>query len=227
MKVKAVVVMSAVGMLAVLPQITLGDYTTIEHGLLGGGYDTSFDGTTLRVQQSPANNLTLLTDSGQIYGEVANAAVDMWTTYSHFDPTVEANYPNGSAWFTGGNYSLSFTFTPTGGTAGNYYISGPMDVLKVGATSAYYVSGEGRWTATSISLPGPDEWITGADGWSGIHSLTLNVGIDMLSFDWDTGTFAKGNTVYNISPTANAIPEPTALLLLVLGSVGLLRRRIG
>lgn len=227
MRVKAVVVMSAVAMLAVLPQVTLGDYTTIEHNLLGGGYDTSFDGTTLRVYQIAANNLTLYADSGQKFGEVTNAVVDLWTTYDHFDPAVEANYPNGSAWFTGGNYSLSFTFTPTGGTAGNYWISGPMDVLKVGATSAYYLTGEGRWTATSVNLPGPDEWITGPDGWSGIHSLTLNVGANMLEFDWDRGSFSQGNTQYSISPTANAIPEPGALLLLILGGIGLLRRRIG
>lgn len=230
MRARVAVSISAVAMLLVLPQIALGDYTSIQHNLTSPPPDTSFDGSVLRVHQDApsANVLTLRTGAGQIIGSVTNAAVDLYTNYSHFSPTPEANYPYGAAWFTGGNYSLSFTFTPQGGSPGNYGISGPMDVLKVGVTSASQslstVTGEGRWTASSVNLPGPDTWVTGPDGWSGLHTLTLQVGLNLAGWN-GTQTFTGGNTLYNISPTANAIPEPSALALLLLGAAGLLRRR--
>jgi hypothetical protein len=152
----------------------------------------------------------------------------MQTNFQSYNPTPETNYPNGAAWFSGGSYALTFTFTPTGGSAGNYSISGPMDVMKVGVTSSSptlsTLTGEGRWTATSVNLPGPDMWVTGPDGWSGLHALTMAIATNLTNWHWDSG-FNTGNTQYNISPTANAIPEPSALALLLLGAVGLLRRR--
>jgi hypothetical protein len=39
-------------MLLVLPQIALGDYTSIQHNLTSPPPDTSFDGSVLRVHQS-------------------------------------------------------------------------------------------------------------------------------------------------------------------------------
>ncbi len=228
MRASVAVSMSAVAVFLVVPQIASGDYTSVQHNLIGAPNDTSFDGSVLRIYQNPGNNLTLWTDAGQITGTVADAVVDMQTNFQYYNPTPEANYPNGAAWFGGGTYTLTFTFTPTGGTAGNYSISGPMDVMKVGVTSTSpalsTLTGEGRWTATSINLPGPDMWVTGPDGWSGIHALTMAISTNLANYQWQSA-FDTGNTQYNISPSANAIPEPSALALLLLGVAALLRRR--
>lgn len=230
MRARAACRLLAVAAVLCVPQVLLADYTSILHNLTGSPNDTSFDGSVLRIVQSPANNLTLYTNAGQKSGSVTDCSVNMYTTLQYYDPsTSDPNYPSGYAWFEGGFFSLSFMFDGLG----PYSISGPIDVFKVGVTEVKYpgtsyatstVTGEGRWEATTVNLPGPDQWVTGPDGWSGIHSLTLAIGTDLSNWDW-SGQFNRGNTQYNISPRANAIPEPAAALLLLLGGAGLLRRR--
>ena len=63
--------------------------------------------------------------------------------------------------------------------------------------------------------------ITGSTSGGGVFSATFDVGGTLYTTSFDTA--ANANTWENV--TTEAIPEPSALLLLSIGGLGLLRRR--
>ena len=101
-------------------------------------------------------------------------------------------------------------------------------VTEIGVASgsmfASTLVGEARWTATTKNLP-ISTW-DDEGGFSSLHALTLYIAQDLRPFSWGGDLGVAGDTMYNVEPNDAAIPEPSALLLLVLGGVGLLRRRV-
>jgi hypothetical protein len=220
MRVRMVLSISAAVLALLVPQVAFGAYTSIAHNLLGGPGDTTYTSGVLHIYEANVHIPTLYVDSVALTGTVSEAVVDLSATYNHFDPT-RGTY--GTAVFAGGSFSLSFKYDGQ-----PYSIGGPIDGMLVNLDSytagISKLVGEGRWTATTKNLPG-DVWDDHA-GFSSIHALTLEIGKDLRGFQWNTDIAGAGQTSYNIEPNAAAIPEPAGLVLLALGAVGLLRRRV-
>lgn len=227
MKARTVAGISAAVVLMLVPQMALAAYTSIQHNLQYDGIpDTTFDGSVLRIQQVPANDLTLYVDGNPQGGAVTEASVDLWTTLHHFDPVgLDPEHKWGTAVFTGGAYTLRFKWN---GSSDFYELSGPISGLQIGVTSgsmfASTMTGEARWTATTKNLP-ISTW-DDQGGYSSLHALTLYFAKDLRGFQWNSPIAGAGDTLYNVEPNDAAIPEPAALVLLALGALGLVRRRV-
>ena len=94
-----------VGIALLVAQSAVAEYVSIQHNLVDGTNDTSFNvGTGELSWVSPSPNLTL-NDPGPLLGTVSNVTVELETFLSS---------TNGQeAIFTGGDFSLRFDFDGT------------------------------------------------------------------------------------------------------------------
>jgi len=210
-------------------------YSSIQHNCIDGTPDTNYVGGVFSVAQSGKTTGLTLNDSGvpvtppPLY---RNIAVSLTTYFDHYVPgSVDpVRYPNGYAEFRGGSYSLNFDYRPT--TADpwlSYAIGGPFAGFRGSLSSATptksVIKGEGLFTAGTPFLPGSNDWpAPNPPGVSSIQSLTLEIGINLSGWEFNTN-LTGGETQYTLFPNASAAPEPTSLVLLALGAAGLLRRR--
>lgn len=225
MKSRRVTGLLAAAVLIMMSQMALGSYTSIAHDLQNDGIgDTTYTGGVLRISQA-RDTVTLYVDSVEQTGTVTEASVDMWTYFDHFETGYNPEHPYGTAFFTGGEFILRFKwdYSPD-----FYELSGPVTGMQIGVASgsmfASTLVGEARWTATTKNLP-ISTW-DDEGGFSSLHALTLYIAQDLRTFSWGGDLGVAGDTMYNVEPNDAAIPEPSAFLLLVLGGVGLLRRRV-
>jgi hypothetical protein len=209
----------AVVVLLVAAQAAFGAYESIQHNLLDATPDTGFDVSTgvLTIDQGPgANNLTL-NDPTALPGTVTLGDFYLQTTLSGYNPL------NGAAVFTGGSLMLTFNYDGL-----PYHIGGPiagMELLVTGTgPDSSIIQGEGLWDAQDLEvLPGSNNWPDAGD-FSSIKHITLAFGSNLGTWNWDS-SISGANTSYQLYPTPDAVPEPSALALLAVGGLALIRRR--
>lgn len=223
----------AVAVVALGPQVGFADYKQISQNVVGAGGtanpDTFYTGNQ-PVKQFSINdagvNYTLYDPTaGTPTGTKGIGTVSLVTTLSQVN--YDGNPATNDALFTGGSFSFTFQFDPAGGTNfQTYTIGGPISGLwlKITATGpTSTITGEGLWTATTINLPGSGIWAP-PNVYSALRSLTITVGQNLTGFNWLTQS-AQGESLYNIYPDDNAVPEPVSLLLLAVGGLMIRRRR--
>ncbi len=193
-----------------------GIYTSIQHQLVDGVGDTTFDPNTGLFQVNAVdNNALTLNDGGVLAGTIDNATISLQTYFNQILPGPVAQ-------FTGGTLSLTFDYDGT-----PYEISGPITGMLFDVTPGQFqstIDGVGRWTATTKNLPGSGDWPDGG-GFSSIDSLTVAFGQHLSSFDWESELSGWVETSYSLFPDDSAIPEPATLALLAFGALALARRR--
>ncbi|HRX85745.1 MAG TPA: PEP-CTERM sorting domain-containing protein, partial [Phycisphaerae bacterium] len=136
------------------------------------------------------------------------------------------------AQFVGGSLSLTFSYDADGAGPGlpvpGYEISGPITgmLFEINSTSPTLstIDGLGRWTATTVNLPGTNVWPVN-NIFSSIDSLTVAFGQDLSNFDWTTGITGNVQSQYALTPDDHATPEPASFALLALGALAVGRRR--
>jgi|GEM_PF-5661043 len=206
----------------------LGAYISIQHNLVNGATDVSYDALSgVLTMSDSSTNLTLNDDPALTGGAVQSATFVLNTTFKDFDTT----FP-GKALFTGGSLSLNFDYDADvndSNPAQSYSIGGPIsglviDIDELIAGSLYRINGAGLFNAGTPTLPGSNVWP--ATGLSSIDTLSVSVkGEDLSGWDWTETIDGTGETQYTLFPNDNAAPEPAALALLGLGALGFTRRR--
>ncbi|UCG33192.1 MAG: hypothetical protein JSU68_00895 [Phycisphaerales bacterium] len=204
----------AVCLLVVFP--AQAEYTSIQANMLNGIADTVYSGGVMTIDTNDSTSQLTLNDPGPLADLVeGNVDLDLTTTFHH----VYWDGPDLKAVFSGGNFSLNFTYD-----SNPYYIQGPISnmIFWVSGTGANsYIDGEGLFDAV-FDLPGSNDWPAPLE--SSIKSLTITVGTDLSEFDWSTPLMDHNETVLTLYPDNSAIPGPATLLLLLPG-VAVLRRR--
>jgi hypothetical protein len=185
-------------------------YVSIEHNLVDGVPDTSYEDRILTLQSAlDVNNNIVLNDPTPLPALVGKASVDLSTTFSSYNPA------SNRATFSGGSFSLSFDYN---GVAG-YGIVGLVRQMHfevfVDAPTYSRIEGFGSFKATSLTLPGSNAWPSGL-GISEFDQLTIVLpGQDLTGFDWTTDVFEDVESIYVLAP----IPEPTTFALCTIGVV--------
>jgi hypothetical protein len=206
----------AVGLLVVIP--AQAEYTSIQANMLNGIADTEYVGGVMTIDTLDTTSQLTFYDPGPtpladlVSG---NVDLDLTTTFHH----VYWDGPDLKAVFSGGSFSLAFTYD-----SNPYYIQGPISnmIFWVSGTGVNsYIDGEGLFDA-AYDLPGSGDWPAPLQ--SSIKSLTITVGTDLSDFDWSTPLQDHNETVLTLYPDDSAIPAPATLLLLLPG-LALLRRR--
>jgi hypothetical protein len=199
-------------------------YDSIQHNLFTNfNGNTSFNpGTGEFLVTETTSNLLTLNDPLPLTGVVTNAQ----TTISTF---FQGIVPGPAALFTGGSISLTFDYDPDGAgpdPVGSYGISGPITGMffEVTAGPNSSIDGLGRWTATTVNLPGSGIWPDGG-GFSSIDSLSVAFAQDLTGFDWASELQGDIRTLYSLFPDDRAIPEPATAALVAFGALALIRRR--
>ena len=209
----------ALAVLAVCCAPTFADYQSIQHNLINGVGDTTFNATT-GVFNVSANTRDLLTlnDPTALGGAIQNTVINLSTTFNQILPGPVAQ-------FVGGSLSLTFDYDDGGGFQ-SYEISGPITgmLFEINAATPSKIDGLGRWTATTVNLPGSNVWPDGG-GFSSVDSLTFAFGQDLSNFDWREDLTGRVETLYSLFPDDRAVPEPATLALLAFGALALARKR--
>ncbi len=208
-------------------QPALGTYQSIQHNLVDGTNDTSFNADTGKLEWNSGARTITLNDPMSLGGTIDSASVHLETYLQDY------NSGTGVATFLGGSFELLFDWNGSSGYT--YHIGGPVEAMlvQIASTSPQLstIDGEGLFTVENKLLPGSDDWPDGG-GFSSIVSLTLAFGVDLSGFEWNQsagGAVGPGvlQTTYSLLPNDSAAPEPaTLLMLLVIGSLGLVRRRV-
>jgi hypothetical protein len=198
------------------------DFAAISHNLLNGQADTSYNAGTgeFRVYSTVNNSLSLY-DPGPatLPGAITNAVIDLST----FFDSVLLNPSR--AKFLGGTLSLTFDYDADGagpGLATSHELSGTIDHIDFTISPAgplWKMDGAGLWNALVKNLPGSGLWPTTL---SSIDSLTIVFNQNLSNWDWENDSLTgRAETQYSLLPT----PEPTTVLVLVLGGFCLGKRR--
>lgn len=196
-------------------------YVSIQHNLVNGSPDTAYNATTkLLTWDATDSNLVTLNDPTSIGGTITNTAIHLSTTFLSYNAATK------KAAFTGGSFSLQFMRDGLG----PYSISGPISGMIMTTTSSSGINGEGLFDAGTPFLPGSNDWPDGG-GLSSIKSLTIKFsGLPGgVNYDWTSDISGRAETQYSLFPNASAAPEPVSLVMLVMGSAGVLltrRRRV-
>lgn len=202
--------------------VAQAQYISIQHNLLNGSPDTSYDPNTgvFRVYadaNAGGTNLVTLNDNPPLVGgTITNTVIDLQTTFNQ----IVGN----QAQFAGGSLTLTFNYNGV-----PRQISGPITGMLFDPPSQigpnWKIDGQGRWKATTVNLPGSGMWPDGG-GFSSIDSITLVFNQNLAGFNWETQAL-QGNvqTQYSLFPNDSAVPEPASLVLLALGGLVVLRRR--
>ncbi len=217
MRQKKLVLLIAAGFLAYLAGPAWATYESIQSNLSDGIPDTVFDVNTGKFSISQASNAITLNDPTQLGGTITDGFVDMKTWLSSYDSST------GVAKFTGGSFLLTFDYDGT-----PHQISGPITAMEfqtnVYSSTYSTIDGEGLWKATTKNLPGSGDWPDGG-GASSIKSLSLVFGCDLSTWEWNSSLTNCSESLYTLWPDDSAVPEPTSLLLIGLGTLLLYRRR--
>jgi hypothetical protein len=228
MKGKGVVAFAAMAMLFAVPAYAADNqYASIVHNLINGVNDTSFDHNTgVFTVDSTATNQITLNDPSPLTGTISNSHILLTTTFNSVE--VIQGTPRGK--FTGGSLSLTFDYDADGAGPGlptSHEISGPITALwfQISQAGSFgRLDGLGRWTASTVNLPGSNDWP--ATTFSSIDTLTIDFNDPLTNFNWETDDLSdRAETQYTLLPTDVAIPEPGTIALLAFGSLALLRRR--
>lgn len=222
MKGKSIVILGVLaGLVLVAP--ASAQYTSIQHNLLDGFGDSSFDPNTgafiidADAALAPGVNNLTLNDPAALTGTITNTRIHIETTFNQIIGT--------QAQFVGGTLSLTFDFDGI-----PREISGPItgmlfDPPQQLSPTVWKIDGIGRWTATTVNLPGSGNWPDGG-GFSSLDSLTLAFNQNLAGFDWENDALdGRVESQYSLYPNDSATPEPASLLLLALGGAAVLRRR--
>ncbi|MCB9849802.1 MAG: PEP-CTERM sorting domain-containing protein [Phycisphaerales bacterium] len=229
MKGKGILSLACIAAIGVMASHAAADYSSIYQNLLNGVDDTNFDPNTGEFTiDSIGTDLITLTDFGvPLTGTISNSEMHMNTFFN----TVDFVLGEFRGKFTGGNFSLTFDYDADGvgpGLPTSHEISGPItaiwflpsDFLGLGR-----LDGLGRWTATTVDLPGSDIWPDGG-GFSSWDSFTIDFSTSLSNFDWETDDLSgRTETQYTLLPNDAAIPEPATFALVAFGTLAMLRRR--
>jgi hypothetical protein len=219
----------AVLVLAAAPS-AFATYDSIQHNLINGVVDTSWDGVNgIFTLDAPSDEITL-NDPGVLPGTISNGYVHMATYINDIINPQRAR-------FQGGTFAVTFDYDADGPGPGqpvSYELSGGNNYLEfwVDFTSVDLstIVGEGTWWATTKNLPGSGQWPDGG-GLSSIGLLTIAFGMDLSNWQWGMNIDQTGTeymeSMYTLWPDDRALPEPGSLILLALGAVGLVVARRG
>lgn len=238
MKGKTLKTVTAFVLMAGLSQYAMAvGFDSIQHNLIDGINDTTYDGSTGRLAASSNSTALTLNDNGGILHP--NGPTVVTNVQANIETFFHSQLSPATAKFTGGSLLLSFDFDPDGAgpsPVGSYSIGGPITAMEftvnIVTPTFSTIDGEGLWNATTVNLPGSGQWLDGG-GFSSIKSLTLAFGIDLTGFDWSSPTAVAGGTVgpgilesqYALTPDQTAVPEPASIMLLLACATGTLIRR--
>jgi len=216
------------------------EYTEIQDNAFDGVNDATYVNHVLTWSAddngSPQSSqiLTLIEDTGIVPGYTGNVHIEITTTFQDYNSTLQNP---ARAYFTGGNLSLTFDYSPDGNIVTSHELSGPISVASVEITSTSPTLS----TLTGIinfnsnfgveNLPSSNNWP--APGQSTAVALTFAIGADLSPYlndpsAWDQDVNPNSvtfDTQFSMFPNEQPIPEPTALALLGVGSILFLYRR--
>jgi autotransporter-associated beta strand protein len=207
-----------------------GGTLAISAGNINGTSGITINGGELKYNSATALTKAITFTSGKISGTGAiNTAVTVGTgaTLAPCNSPGSQTYSS-LAWTTGGAYQWE-TNSKTG-TAGTDW-----DLLNVtGALDISGLDGSNKFTIDITGLAGVGDAPAASTTWTILDydSLTGTFSAEMFTLaptgfngTWNSANWSIGNNTSNGSLELTYVPEPAGLALLLVGAVGLLRRR--